>query len=113
MQETSPNSWYASPRTTLLSAWTAFSFLVVQCGGAQSRARPSSTRRRRRNQAGAQTAKRRKAGSRVTAQGTFKGAGRALNEDVSDEEAKKAGSGFRKKVARYVGIVSPPGAGRK
>ncbi|KAI0661757.1 WLM domain-containing protein [Cubamyces menziesii] len=69
------------------------------CGGAQSRARPSSTRRRRRNQAGAQTAKRRKAGSRVTAQGTFKGAGRALNEDVSDEEAKKAGSGFRKKAA--------------
>ena len=49
----------------------------------------------------------------MTAQGTFKGAGRALNEEVSDEEAKKAGSGFRKKAARYVGIVSLSGAGRK
>ncbi|KAI0331880.1 WLM-domain-containing protein [Cubamyces sp. BRFM 1775] len=69
------------------------------CGGAQSRARPSASRRRRRNNAGSQTVKRRKAGSRVTAQGTFKGAGRALNEDVSDGEAKKAGTGFRKKAA--------------
>ncbi|KAI0635959.1 WLM-domain-containing protein [Trametes polyzona] len=75
------------------------------CGGAQSRARPTSIRRRRRQQAGpsnhtgAQTAKRRKAGSRVTARGTFKGAGRALNEGVSDEEQKKAGAGFRKKAA--------------
>ncbi|KAI0775183.1 WLM domain-containing protein [Trametes elegans] len=77
------------------------------CGGAQARARPTSLRRRRRrqqpggpsNHTGAQTAKRRKAGSRVTAQGTFAGAGRALNEDVSDEEEKKAGAGFRKKAA--------------
>ncbi|KAI0359833.1 WLM-domain-containing protein [Trametes cingulata] len=75
------------------------------CGGAQSRARPTSVRRRRHQQAGpsnhtgAQTAKRRKAGSRVTAQGTFKGTGKALNEDVSDEEKRKAGTGFRKKAA--------------
>ncbi|KAL1949510.1 hypothetical protein VTO73DRAFT_8391 [Trametes versicolor] len=74
------------------------------CGGAQSRARPTSLRRRRRqagpsNHTGAQTAKRRKAGSRVTAQGTFQGSGKALNEDVSDEERKKAGTGFRKKAA--------------
>ncbi|OSD06601.1 WLM-domain-containing protein [Trametes coccinea BRFM310] len=74
------------------------------CGGAQSRARPTAFRRRRRQQAGpsnhtgAQTAKRRKAGSRVTAQGTFKGSGRALNEDLTDEDAKKAGAGFRKKA---------------
>ncbi|KAH9903054.1 WLM domain-containing protein [Cubamyces lactineus] len=69
------------------------------CGGAQSRARPSASRRKRRINTGAQTIKRRKAGSRLTAQGTFKGAGRALNEGVSDEEAKKAGTGFRKKAA--------------
>ncbi|KAI0367791.1 WLM-domain-containing protein [Pilatotrama ljubarskyi] len=75
------------------------------CGGAQSRARPTSVRRRRRPQAGpsnhtgAQTAKRRKAGSRVTAQGTFKGTGKALNEDLSDDEKKTAGTGFRKKAA--------------
>ncbi|KAL7279221.1 hypothetical protein ACG7TL_007061 [Trametes sanguinea] len=50
------------------------------------------------NHTGAQTAKRRKAGSRVTAQGTFKGSGRALNEDLTDEDAKKAGAGFRKKA---------------
>ncbi|CDO68948.1 hypothetical protein BN946_scf185000.g91 [Trametes cinnabarina] len=77
------------------------------CGGAQSRARPTALGRRRRrrqqagpsNHTGAQTAKRRKAGSRVTAQGTFKGSGRALNEDLTDEDAKKAGAGFRKKAA--------------
>ncbi|KAI9061300.1 WLM-domain-containing protein [Trametes sanguinea] len=74
------------------------------CGGAQSRARPTALRRRRRQQAGpsnhtgAQTAKRRKAGSRVTAQGTFRGSGRALNDDLTDEDAKKAGSGFRKRA---------------
>ncbi|KAI8980209.1 WLM domain-containing protein [Trametes punicea] len=74
------------------------------CGGAQSRARPSALRRRRRQPAGpssstgAQTAKRRKAGARVTAQGVFKGTGRALNEDASDQEAKKAGSGFRRRA---------------
>ncbi|OJT07459.1 hypothetical protein TRAPUB_1702 [Trametes pubescens] len=81
------------------------STLCHECGGAQSRARPTSLRRRRRrlagpsNHTGAQTAKRRKAGSRVTAQGTFQGSGKALNEDVSDEERKKAGAGFRKKAA--------------
>ncbi|OBZ72449.1 DNA-dependent metalloprotease WSS1 [Grifola frondosa] len=75
------------------------------CGGAQTRARPTSMRRRRARQStgpsnhtGAQTAKKRKAGSRVTAQGTFKGSGHALNEDISDEEQKKVGTGFRKKA---------------
>ncbi|KAH9849702.1 WLM domain-containing protein [Lenzites betulinus] len=76
------------------------------CGGAQNRARPTSLRRRRRRQGGpgpsphtgAQTAKRRKAGSRVKAQGTFLGSGRTLNDDVSDAEEKKAGAGFRKKA---------------
>ncbi|KAI0649084.1 WLM domain-containing protein [Trametes meyenii] len=84
----------------------AFGLPEYMCGGAQSRARPTSLRRRRRqtaagpsNHTGAQTAKRRKAGTRVTTQGTFKGSGRALDEDVSDEGQKKAGAGFRKKAA--------------
>ncbi|KAH9928297.1 uncharacterized protein B0H18DRAFT_253752 [Fomitopsis serialis] len=71
------------------------------CGGAQARKRPTSLRRRRTagpSQTGAQTAKRRKAGSRVTAKGTFRGSGRAVNEDASDEEQKKSGAGFRKKA---------------
>lgn len=75
------------------------------CGGAHNRARPTSLRRRRNrqpagpsNHTGAQTAKKRKAGSRVTASGTFKGSGRALNEDASDDDGKKGGTGFRKKA---------------
>ncbi|KAH9959631.1 WLM-domain-containing protein [Russula dissimulans] len=71
------------------------------CGGAQKRARPSTRRRRQRPAAGpsmltgAQTAKRRKAGSRVTAAGTFDGGGQALN---ADGEEKGRGTGFRKKA---------------
>lgn len=79
--------------------------LNPQCGGAQARKRPTSLRRRRTNQAagpsnhtGVQTAKKRKAGSRVTAKGTFRGSGRAINEDASGEEQKKSGAGFRKKA---------------
>ncbi|KAI0707333.1 WLM domain-containing protein [Earliella scabrosa] len=73
------------------------------CGGAQSRQRPTALRRRRRqvgpsNHTGAQTAKKRKAGSRVTAKNLFTGSGRALNEDAEGEEQKKAGTGFRKKA---------------
>ncbi|KAI0787641.1 WLM-domain-containing protein [Fomes fomentarius] len=73
------------------------------CGGAQTRTRPTALRRRRRqagpsNRTGAQIAKKRKPGSRVTAKGLFKGTGRALNEDEQDEEQKKAGVGFRKQA---------------
>lgn len=75
------------------------------CGGAHSRARPASfsARRRRRqagpsNHTGAQTAKKRKAGSRVTAKDAFIGGGKALNDDIDDEEEKKVGTGFRKKA---------------
>ncbi|TFK47837.1 WLM-domain-containing protein [Heliocybe sulcata] len=77
------------------------------CGGAQSRARPVRRRRRRTaaarpsNRTGAQSAKRRKAGSRVTAEGIFKGKGTALNEDI-DDGSKTVGTGFRKKAARLV-----------
>jgi hypothetical protein len=48
---------------------------------------------------GAQTAKRRKAGSRVTTAGTFTGSGLALN---ADEDKKGSGIGFRKKARRCV-----------
>ncbi|KAH7927924.1 WLM-domain-containing protein [Leucogyrophana mollusca] len=74
------------------------------CGGAQSRARPTSFRRRRRraqaagpsNHSGVQTAKKRKAGSRVAAE-TFGSGGTALNADT-DADHKDYGTGFRKKA---------------
>ncbi|KAI0688490.1 hypothetical protein BC835DRAFT_1419085, partial [Cytidiella melzeri] len=73
------------------------------CGGAHSRPQPSSLQRRRRhggpsNHTGRQTTRKRKAGSRVTVQGTFNGVGRALDEHVEDESIKKAGAGFRKQA---------------
>ncbi|KAA1467508.1 WLM-domain-containing protein [Dentipellis sp. KUC8613] len=71
------------------------------CGGAQTKAKPTRRRRRRQptagpSRSGAQSVKRRKAGSRVTAD-VFKGDGRALNADIEGEE-KKAGTGFRKQA---------------
>jgi hypothetical protein len=72
------------------------------CGGAQQRARPARRRKRRMGgpskSSGAQTAKRRKAGSRITTQDAFIGGGRALNDDIADEAQKKAGTGFRKQA---------------
>ncbi|KZT07806.1 WLM-domain-containing protein [Laetiporus sulphureus 93-53] len=78
------------------------------CGGAQKRTRPTARRRRIHTRTqpagpsthtGVQTAKQRKAGARVTTQGAFgSGPGKTLNDDVSDEERKKAGAGFRKKA---------------
>ncbi|KAI0692082.1 WLM domain-containing protein [Cytidiella melzeri] len=73
------------------------------CGGAHSRPQPSSLQQRRRhggpsNHTGRQTTRKHKAGSRVTAQGTFNGVGRALDEHVEDESIKKAGAGFRKQA---------------
>ncbi|EMD34058.1 hypothetical protein CERSUDRAFT_97984 [Gelatoporia subvermispora B] len=75
------------------------------CGGAHSRKRPTALRRRRgtrqvgpSNHTGAQTAKRRKAGSRVAAKGAFKGEGKALNDDIA-EEGKKIGTGFGKQAS--------------
>ncbi|KAI0077919.1 WLM-domain-containing protein [Panus rudis PR-1116 ss-1] len=71
------------------------------CGGAQSRARPSALRRRRNtrkagpsNHTGAQTEKKRKAGSRVTSKTAFKGDGKALNEG----QEGSGGTGFGKKA---------------
>jgi hypothetical protein len=51
---------------------------------------------------GAQTAKRRKAGSRVATAGTFAGSGQALNADEND---KRTGNGFRKKAGRCVDMI--------
>jgi len=82
-------------------------FPEYMCGGAQKRTRPTALRRRRKNRpnvvepslhTGRQTAKKRKAGSRVTGQYAFTGDGKALNEDV-DEDQKKKGIGFGKQAA--------------
>ena len=43
----------------------------------------------------------------MTAQGLFTGSGRALNDDVDDEDQKKVGAGFRKQAHRYVLPSSP------
>ncbi|KAI1796841.1 WLM-domain-containing protein [Ganoderma leucocontextum] len=75
------------------------------CGGAQTRARPSSMKRRRRqpagpsNHTGPQTMKKRKPGTRIRAKGAFTGStGHALNEDIKDEQLKKVGTGYRKQA---------------
>ncbi|KAI0034741.1 WLM domain-containing protein [Vararia minispora EC-137] len=76
------------------------------CGGAQATSRPSRRRRVRQPRAGpskhtgAQTAKKRKPGSRVRAADAFVGEGRALNADIIDKDQKKVGSGFGKRAQR-------------
>jgi hypothetical protein len=92
------NIWYE----LLDSVWRKPFDLLTQCGGAHSRARPSRRRRQRHapepsNTTGAQTAKRRKAGSRITSKDAFGEGGRVLNENASDQ---KAGTGFRKQAGR-------------
>lgn len=81
-------------------------FPEYMCGGAQKRTRPTSLRRRHINRAnvgepsvrtGRQTAKKRKAGVRITRQNAFTGDGKALNESV-DEDQKNKGTGFRKQA---------------
>ncbi|VDB88404.1 unnamed protein product [Peniophora sp. CBMAI 1063] len=69
------------------------------CGGAQTTSRPSRRRRQRQPRAGAssrtgaQTTKRRKAGSRVTGANVFTGSGQALDTGSDDK-----GKGFRKQA---------------
>ncbi|KAJ8593352.1 WLM-domain-containing protein [Rhizopogon salebrosus TDB-379] len=75
------------------------------CGGAHSRARPASYKRRKRTakfsgpsmHTGIQTEKKRKAGSRITNTNAFGSEGQALNEGAIGEK-KDAGTGFRKKA---------------
>lgn len=103
LQMSFPSIWYASNPEPLNATLTA----LLQCGGAQSRARPATRRRRAPRQAGpsnhtgAQTVKKRKAGGRVTAKNAFVGDGQALNADV-DESKKSIGAGFRKQATRCV-----------
>ncbi|KZP23769.1 WLM-domain-containing protein [Athelia psychrophila] len=81
-------------------------FPEYMCGGAQRRTRPTARRRRRgpRTQAGPslhtgrQTAKKRKAGARVTGQNVFAGEGKAINED-GDSDQKTQGTGFGKQAS--------------
>jgi len=49
---------------------------------------------------GAQTEKKRKAGSRITNPNVFGSEGKALNEGAIGEK-KEAGTGFRKKAGRF------------
>ena len=78
----------------------------TQCGGAQSRTRPTASRRRRTTQGkrretvpslhtGRQTAVKRKAGARVTSKFAFTGQGSMLDSGGD-------GKGFGKQAARYV-----------
>lgn len=75
------------------------------CGGAHSRARPASYQRRKRTakfsgpsvHTGAQSEKKRKAGSRITNANAFGSSGQALNEGIIGEK-KETGTGFRKKA---------------
>ncbi|KAJ6505963.1 WLM domain-containing protein [Mycena vulgaris] len=82
-------------------------FPEYMCGGAQSRTRPTALRRRRRPlqkrpgepiaslKTGRQTAKKRKAGGRVTSKYAFTGEGASLVEDL---DAKAKGCGFGKQA---------------
>lgn len=86
----------------------------LQCGGAHAQSRSSVLPSRRRHgharvrgpslSTGAQTTKRRKAGSRVTAKAAFEAAG---GGSVLDEGVEKGGkgSGFGKQAGRYVGFL--------
>ncbi|KAH8092588.1 WLM-domain-containing protein [Cristinia sonorae] len=70
------------------------------CGGAQTRERPTYRKRRLSNPGNkpARAVRKPKPGSRVTAKGTFKGEGHALNEGMGGEDKLK-GVGFKKKAA--------------
>ncbi|KAJ7707754.1 WLM domain-containing protein [Mycena rosella] len=84
-------------------------FPEYMCGGAQSRTRPTALRRRRRSpqkrpgepiashKTGRQTAKKRKAGARVTSQYAFTGEGASLVEGL---DVKGKGSGKRAREER-------------
>ncbi|GLB40459.1 putative WLM domain containing protein [Lyophyllum shimeji] len=81
------------------------------CGGAQTRRRPTVTRTRRRprkprdttivasTSTGRQTAKRRKAGARVTSKAAFVGEGKTLADDAVESKGKGKGTGFGKQAA--------------
>ncbi|KAG1805055.1 WLM domain-containing protein [Suillus plorans] len=69
-------------------------YMCKQCGGAHSRARPASYQRRKRTakfsgpsvHTGAQSEKKRKAGSRITNANAFGSSGKALNDGIIGEK---------------------------
>lgn len=71
-----------------------------QCGGAQTRARPSRRTRRPASSttSGRQTKRRRKAGARVTGKNAFAGAGEGAK--LADVEKGAQGAGFGKRAQR-------------
>lgn len=79
-----------------------------QCGGAYEKPAPRKATRKRKprqqvtasERTGAQSSKKRKAGSRVKAKNAFKGPGQALNTGLDDETKQKLGTGFRKQAGR-------------
>lgn len=94
------NTWHYS---FFIHTWW-FIDVNAQCGGAQSRTRPTATLRRRTTQGkrretvpsvhtGRQTAIKRKAGTRVTSKYAFTGQGSMLDGDGD-------GKGFGKQAAR-------------
>ena len=103
-RENSQNTWHYY--LFFVHTWW-FIDMNAQCGGAQSRTRPTVTRRRRTTlgkrrretvpslHTGRQTAIKRKAGARVTSKYAFTGQGSMLDNDG-------AGKGFGKQAARYV-----------
>jgi hypothetical protein len=92
--------------TTTFFLLTFLLALPRQCGGAQRKTRPKTLKRRHRradripqpgpsNHTGAQTAKKRKPGSRVTKD--FGGDGKNLNDGIPGG----TGTGFKKRAQRY------------
>ncbi|KAG8833917.1 hypothetical protein FRC17_009876, partial [Serendipita sp. 399] len=76
------------------------------CGGAQSQAPPKKGAGRKRvarrqGQPSSSSGRQRKAkaGSRVKSRNSFRGNGKALNEDEDEETRKQLGTGFRKQAA--------------
>lgn len=79
-----------------------------QCGGAYEKPAPRKATRKRKprqqvtasEKTGAQSSKKRKAGSRIMSKNAFKGPGQALNAGLDDETKEKLGTGFRKQAGR-------------
>ena len=93
--------------TFVVVCFSALKGVNCKCGGAHNRARPASVHRQPRqrrnntpasNKTGRQTAKRSKAGARVTSKNAFVGEGMSLAEGV--EKGKGKGTGFGKQAAR-------------
>jgi hypothetical protein len=80
--------------TSLINYLISTTLFFLQCGGSQAGARPTAIRRRRHEEAGPsshsgrQTAKRRKAGSRVTSKYAFVGDGQSLVGGDSAQSSK-------------------------